>query len=160
THASLFHRFAWILPDGEQMLGYPVPGHGDDVTPGRRCYNFVWYRPAEETRVLADMQTDASGRMHPEGIPPQAVRPEVIAAMRRDAEALFCPTFAEVVRITAHPLFQPIYDLESPRIVFGRVALLGDAAFVVRPHVGMGAIKAAQDAMTLADALAEAPIPA
>ena len=43
-------------------------------------------------------------------------------------------------------------------IAFGdpvpRVALLGDAAFVARPHVGAGVTKAALDAASLADALA------
>jgi 2-polyprenyl-6-methoxyphenol hydroxylase-like FAD-dependent oxidoreductase len=37
--------------------------------------------------------------------------------------------------------------------VFGRVALLGDAAFVARPHVGAGVTKAALDAASLADAV-------
>jgi 2-polyprenyl-6-methoxyphenol hydroxylase-like FAD-dependent oxidoreductase len=32
--------------------------------------------------------------------------------------------------------------------------LIGDAAFVARPHVGMGVTKAAEDAMTLVDSLA------
>jgi 2-polyprenyl-6-methoxyphenol hydroxylase and related FAD-dependent oxidoreductases len=39
-------------------------------------------------------------------------------------------------------------------MVFGRVALLGDAAFVARPHVGAGVTKAALDAASLADATA------
>ena len=42
---------------------------------------------------------------------------------------------------------------ESPQLVFGRVALAGDAAFVARPHVGAGTTKAAIDAASLADAL-------
>ena len=50
----------------------------------------------------------------------------------------------------AQPFLQPIYDLDSPRMAFGRVALLGDAAFVARPHVGMGVTKAGDDAMALA----------
>jgi 2-polyprenyl-6-methoxyphenol hydroxylase-like FAD-dependent oxidoreductase len=49
-------------------------------------------------------------------------------------------------------ILQPIYDLESPRIAFGRTVLLGDAAFVARPHVGTGVTKAALDAQCLADA--------
>ncbi len=53
------------------------------------------------------------------------------------------------------PFLQPIYDLESPSMAFGRVALMGDAAFVVRPHVGAGILKAMDDAAALADALAE-----
>jgi 2-polyprenyl-6-methoxyphenol hydroxylase-like FAD-dependent oxidoreductase len=39
-------------------------------------------------------------------------------------------------------------------MVFGRVALIGDAAFVARPHVATGVMKAAIDAQSLADALA------
>ena len=37
----------------------------------------------------------------------------------------------------------------------GRVAILGDAAFLARPHVGAGVTKAAEDAMALAAALRE-----
>lgn len=35
----------------------------------------------------------------------------------------------------------------------GRAVILGDAAFVARPHVGMGVTKAALDAECLADAI-------
>ena len=38
-------------------------------------------------------------------------------------------------------------------MVFGRVLLLGDAAFVARPHVAMGVTKAALDAYRLARVL-------
>lgn len=52
------------------------------------------------------------------------------------------------------PVIQAIHDLEAPRMTLqGRVALTGDAAFVVRPHVGMGVTKAAADAWSLAHAL-------
>jgi 2-polyprenyl-6-methoxyphenol hydroxylase-like FAD-dependent oxidoreductase len=64
------------------------------------------------------------------------------------------PQFVAVVEATPTPFFQPIFDLESRRVVAGRVALLGDAAFVARPHVGAGVTKAALDAASLADALA------
>lgn len=40
-------------------------------------------------------------------------------------------------------------------MAFGRIALLGDAAFVARPHCGMGVTKAAGDAMALLDALTQ-----
>jgi 2-polyprenyl-6-methoxyphenol hydroxylase-like FAD-dependent oxidoreductase len=41
--------------------------------------------------------------------------------------------------------------------VYGRVALIGDAAAVARPHVGMGIAKAGTDAEVLADSLASYP---
>jgi 2-polyprenyl-6-methoxyphenol hydroxylase-like FAD-dependent oxidoreductase len=153
THADLFERFCFCLPAGEQMLGYPVAGAGNSTQPGQRRYNFVWYRPAAEGGALADLLTDQSGHCHEFAIPPPLIRPDVIARMRRDAEALLAPQFAEIVRLTPQPFFQPIYDLESPRLVFDRAVLTGDAAFVARPHVGMGVSKAAADAAVLADAL-------
>ena len=39
-------------------------------------------------------------------------------------------------------------------MAIGRVAIIGDAAFVARPHVGAGVSKACDDALALADALA------
>ena len=153
TRSLLFERFGFCLPEGEQMLGYPVAGAGDSLKPGERRYNFVWYRPADAHRALPDLLTDVSGRMHAANISPHSIRPEVIAAMRRDAETVLAPQFAEIVRGTTQPFLQPIHDLMSPRLAFGRVALVGDAAFVARPHVGMGVTKAAEDAVALADAL-------
>ena len=41
-------------------------------------------------------------------------------------------------------------------MVFGRVALAGDAAFVARPHAGAGTTKAALDAACLADSIRDA----
>ena len=58
-----------------------------------------------------------------------------------------------MLRKAPEPFFLPIYDLESTRLVFGRVAILGDAAFVARPHVGLGVTKAAGDAAALTDAM-------
>ena len=42
-------------------------------------------------------------------------------------------------------------------MTFGRACLLGDAAFVVRPHTAAATAKAASDAMALAAALAANP---
>src|SRR5690606_5172928 len=134
SHAQLFHLFAFAIPEGEHILGYPVPGANDDVRPGHRRYNFVRYRPVTP-EALRDTQTDDSGRHHPDGIPPHAIRRDVVARMYADAEATLPASWVDVIRSTAMPLFQPIGDLESPRIAFGRVAILGDAAFTARPHV-------------------------
>src|SRR6185437_8612124 len=53
------------------------------------------------------------------------------------------------------PILSAIFDLETTRMTFGRVALVGDAAFVARPHVGTSVTKAAQDAWALTDELAK-----
>jgi 2-polyprenyl-6-methoxyphenol hydroxylase-like FAD-dependent oxidoreductase len=158
TRAELCNWFAFSLPQGEQMLGYPVAGANEEIEAGRRRYNFVWYRPANADHRLLDLLTDVDGVRHELSIPPTRIRTEVIAAMRRDAEQSLAPQFAEVVRQTSQPFIQAILDLEAPRMALGtRTVILGDAAFVARPHVGMGVTKAAVDAAALADALRAHP---
>jgi 2-polyprenyl-6-methoxyphenol hydroxylase-like FAD-dependent oxidoreductase len=154
TRDTLFGHFGFGLPDGEQMISYPVAGAKDSTAVGERRCNFVWYRPVAAGADLAALMTDADGRHHPEGIAPQAVSWRCIAAMRQAARERLAPQYAEVVEKTAMPFLQPIYDLVSPRLAFGRVALLGDAAFVARPHTGMGVTKAGDDARALAAAVA------
>ena len=63
-------------------------------------------------------------------------------------------SFASVVTATRAPFLQAIMDLETPVMADGRIALIGDAAFSVRPHTAMGTSKAADDAVTLTEALA------
>jgi 2-polyprenyl-6-methoxyphenol hydroxylase-like FAD-dependent oxidoreductase len=154
TRKTLFNHFGFGLPDAEQLIGYPVAGTADSTQVGQRRWNFVWYRPAAAGAELAALMTDADGVHHPDGIAPQQVSWRTIAAMREAARQTLAPQFAEVLEKTAVPFLQPIFDLASPQLAFGRVALLGDAAFVARPHVGMGVTKAADDAMALVASLA------
>jgi 2-polyprenyl-6-methoxyphenol hydroxylase-like FAD-dependent oxidoreductase len=146
--------YAFCLPDGEQLISYAVPGRDNDTAIGRRAYNIVWYRPVDHA-ALADICTDVQGHLHAAGIPPPLIRPDVVARVKADARAIIAPQIAEIFARTA-PFFQPIYDLVSPQIVFGRVVLAGDAAFVARPHAGAGTTKAALDAACLADSLRDA----
>ena len=150
--AEVFERYTFCLPEGELCLAYPVPGRNNETQPGRRAYNIVWYRPTDPDKALPDLCTDATGHCHGTSIPPPLIRPEVTAAIKATARALLAPQVAEIFARTPQPFFQPIFDLESPQIVFARVALLGDAAFVARPHVGAGVTKAALDAASLAEA--------
>jgi 2-polyprenyl-6-methoxyphenol hydroxylase-like FAD-dependent oxidoreductase len=152
-HHDLFDAMTFCLPPGEQFLGYPVAGPDNDLRPGRRRYNVIWYRPADEATELRWLLTDENGVQHAVSIPPPLIRREAIAAMRAAAEKLLAPQFRALVRLIDEPLLQPIYDLASPRLAFGRVALIGDAAFVARPHVAAGVSKAADDAAALAAAL-------
>ena len=150
---AFFEDFSFCLPDNEQMLGYPVAGLDNDLRAGHRRYNFVWYRPASEERELPRLLTDETGRTHTLSIPPPLIAREVVARMRREGAQVLAPQFNDMLSLCAQPFLQPIYDLEVPHMAFGRVAILGDAAFVARPHVGAGVAKAAEDALTLAQLL-------
>jgi 2-polyprenyl-6-methoxyphenol hydroxylase-like FAD-dependent oxidoreductase len=151
---GIFNHFTISLPPRQQVVGYPIPGLGDDHRPGHRRYNFIWYRVIDETE-LVDLCTDATGKLHPFSIAPPLIRDEVIAAMRSDAQRNVPPQFLEVLAQIERPFFTPIYDLVAPRLAFGRVALVGDSASVSRPHMGFGVSKAGDDAVCLAQALGE-----
>jgi 2-polyprenyl-6-methoxyphenol hydroxylase-like FAD-dependent oxidoreductase len=151
---EIFDHQILCMPEGQNIVAYPVPGPDNDVRPGHRAYNIVWYSPVDEAVGLRDLCTDANGRYYEGGIPPDMIRPELITSMRALAKKVLAPQFAELLELTPRIYFQAIYDLESPSMALGRIALLGDAAFVARPHCAMGVTKAGLDAESLADALA------
>ena len=152
TRATLFSRYAVCVAPGEQGIGYAVPGPDHSVEPGRRQYNVVWYHPVREDD-LPRLMTDDAGRHHANGIPPALIRAQLRSEMARLAKDVLAPQFAEAVEKARLVFFQPIVDLESPRLAFGRIAVIGDAAFTARPHVAMGVPKAAGDILALVDAL-------
>jgi 2-polyprenyl-6-methoxyphenol hydroxylase-like FAD-dependent oxidoreductase len=151
---TVLQHMVFGFPDGGMFLSLPMPGPDDGAHAGERRCHFVWFRSASE-QELTVLRTDASGKRHGVAIPPPLIRPELISALKSDADALLAPQLAALVHRTKQIILQPIFDLESSRIVFGRVALLGDAAFVARPHVATGVMKAALDAQSLADAIAD-----
>jgi 2-polyprenyl-6-methoxyphenol hydroxylase-like FAD-dependent oxidoreductase len=153
-HAQLYAALSFCAPEGELILCMPNPGVDEDMRPGHRRFYFIWYRPADAAQ-LAALCTDAGGRNHGLSIPPPLIRPEIIAAVKADAARVLPPRMARVIERTKQLLLQPITDCEVPRMVWGRAALLGDSAFIARPHVAAGITKAALDATELAAALAE-----
>jgi 2-polyprenyl-6-methoxyphenol hydroxylase-like FAD-dependent oxidoreductase len=150
--STALDHMVFCLPAGE--LAFTVPTAApDDVRRVRRCM-LVWFRPADYNSTLRDWCTDATGHCHGDSIPPPLIRPELITAFNLAAHTLLAPQIAGLVQRIDQPILSAVFDLESPRMTFGHVALVGDAAFVARPHVGTGVTKAALDAQALADALA------
>ncbi|SIS92477.1 2-polyprenyl-6-methoxyphenol hydroxylase [Roseivivax lentus] len=149
----VFDVFGMFMPKGTQIVGYPIAGEGNDLRPGHRRYNFVWYVPTEAAD-LDDMLTDAEGRRHAVSIPPPLVREAVVKRAAQRAAEWLPDVFEHVLARSERPFFTPIYDHMSPDFAQGRVAIAGDAACVARPHVGMGVTKAGGDALALGRHLA------
>jgi 2-polyprenyl-6-methoxyphenol hydroxylase-like FAD-dependent oxidoreductase len=84
-------------------------------------------------------------------------RDEAVSDLIRTAPLELHPWFARLVEATPDLFLQTIVDFAVPRTVVGRTVLIGDAAFVVRPHTAGGAAKAARDALAIAQALADRP---
>ena len=152
TLASIFPHFTFFLPERQQVIGYPIAGLDNDLRPGHRRYNFIWYRVGD-ARELKGMCVDADGRQHEFSVPPPLIRTDLIARMRAEAAQIMPPAFLDALANVARPFFTPIYDFAAPRFVLDRVALVGDAAATVRPHMGFGVAKAGGDARALAEAL-------
>jgi len=138
---------------GGHALCYFIPGAGTTTESGRRRLNWVWYARAAHAAV-ARYLTDRRGVRHEGAVPPGDLDLAVADEVRATATRELHPRLAELVGITAEPFVQVIADATVPRMVFGRVCLLGDAAFVVRPHTAGGTSKAAADALALGEALA------
>jgi len=154
---TLRERFAFFNMHRSHILGYLVAGPDGSLEAGRRRYNWVWYRTLSDADgALERALTDASGHVHqyslPAGAMPDAARDKLV----RVAEETLPPQFATAVSAERSPFIQAIFDYAAPMMVTKRIALLGDAAFVVRPHTAMGVSKAAGDALALSYALAQA----
>jgi 2-polyprenyl-6-methoxyphenol hydroxylase-like FAD-dependent oxidoreductase len=129
-----------VVFSGGHVMCYPIPG----ATGAGENYNWVLYRP------LPDRFAD------PTSLPPGGLDDELFAEFSEAVSRL--PRYwAELVGRTPREsvAVQPIYDAEVDRYVLGRLALAGDAGCLVRPHTGAGALKALQDAQSLANAYRE-----
>ncbi|WP_006241075.1 FAD-dependent monooxygenase [Mycolicibacterium tusciae] len=136
-----------ILPQGH-LLSFAIPGRG-----GAALLNWLWYQNIAPGPRLTDLLTDRNGARAELTVPPGSVQTRHVEALRAAADTQLPKPLAEVIQQTAEPFIQVIVDLEVPRMAFGRCCLTGDAAFALRPHVGVGTAKAADDAWQLGTAL-------
>ena len=150
--AEVFPYFSFFLPPQQEVICYPIAGFNDDLRPGHRRFNFIWYRVADAD-LLKEMCVDDLGHQHDYSVPPPLIRKDLIADLRKEGQDALPPAINDCLRVITKPFFTPIYDFIAPRIVSGRVALVGDAASNARPHMGFGVSKAGCDAQALADAL-------
>jgi 2,6-dihydroxypyridine 3-monooxygenase len=155
--AMLDDAITYYVYANSHALAYPIPGPEGSVKRGERLINFVWYRNYLAGGDLEDLLTDQSGQSHRISLPPGAVSARHVAELRASALARLPAPFAKLVCSSEQPFLQVVYDIEVPRMAFGRVCLVGDAAYVARPHAAAGTAKAAADGWALADAVARNP---
>lgn len=136
-----------ILPHGH-VLTYPIPGKDGSVLD-----NWLWYRNVAPGDHLDDLLTDRNGLRAELTVPPGSVQLSHLGELYSAADIELPAPLTELVQRTAEPFIQVIVDLEVPQMAFGRTCLIGDAAFVLRPHIGAGTAKAADDAWQLGNAL-------
>lgn len=157
TRAALDDAITYYVYANSHVLVYPIPAADGSVRPGDRLINAVWYRNYTPGDDLDDLLTDTDGETRSLSVPPGLLAEHHAAEARAVAAARLPAPIAEVVEASAQPFVQVVYDIEVERMAFGRICLLGDAAFAVRPHAAAGTAKAADDGWTLSEALAAEP---
>jgi 2,6-dihydroxypyridine 3-monooxygenase len=153
THDVLHDAITYQVLPSSHVLVYPIPGPDGSLADGQRLVNFVWYRNVKQGADLDALMTDCAGVRHSVSLPPGTARDSAVDEMRASARAQLASPIAEAVTGVDKPFVQAVYDVEVPRMVVGRVCLIGDAAFAVRPHAAAGTAKAAADGWALAEAL-------
>ncbi|WP_148575564.1 FAD-dependent monooxygenase [Nocardioides caldifontis] len=148
---------AYAVIENSHMCMYPIPAVDGGLARGDRQLNYIWYRNVPEGPELDEMVTDLRGFTAPVSVHPGQVQQRYVDQMRAEASELLPPAAAELVKRTEHPYIQVLLDIAVRNMAFGRIALIGDAAFAARPHAAAGTAKAAADAWSLVDALAAEP---
>ena len=152
TAAIFEDAMIYQVLDHAHILAYAIPGPGDSIIPGERALNFVWYRNSSGSE-FEELMMDRHGVHRPATMPPGLAQDHLVAALRDDAERLLAPQLREVVLASEEPFIQAIFDMAADRFVHGRIALIGDAATALRPHVAAGTAKACADGWALRDHL-------
>ncbi|MDV2994924.1 MAG: 2,6-dihydroxypyridine 3-monooxygenase [Chroococcidiopsis sp. SAG 2025] len=155
TAKLLTERFVFYQFPNSHILQYVIPGENESLIPGERRFNWVWYVNYNQTTELPDILTDKNGQRREYSIAPGMIHPTVEQAMRSYADRVLAPPFQKLVAATQEPFVQAILDLGVPQMAFERIALIGDAAFIPRPHTAASTAKAAANAIALVDALVD-----
>ncbi|MBE9076373.1 FAD-dependent monooxygenase [Romeria aff. gracilis LEGE 07310] len=152
--AAIFtEHFVFYQFPNSHILQYLIPGENESLVLGERRFNWVWYVNYDEATELPRILTDLKGRRRDYSIPPGMMAPKVEQEMRAYASRVLVSPFQKLVAATKEPFVQAILDLGIPQMAFERIALVGDAAFIPRPHTAASTSKAAANAIALADAL-------
>jgi 2,6-dihydroxypyridine 3-monooxygenase len=153
--AILQEAITYFVMPHSHILAYEIRGPDGSTEPGQMTINFVWYRNVPEGAALDDLMTGRDGSRFSVSMPPGAVQDRHLRELRDAASRDLPVPLAETVVAAEAPFVQVVMDVDVPQMAFGRICLIGDAAFALRPHAAAGTAKAAEDAWKLADAIRE-----
>ena len=147
------NKFTFFHGRNTHILCYLIPGSKGELSEGKRRLNWVWYVNVPSGDDLQLLLTDKHGIQRDFSVPQGAVKEEHIEKQKDVAQRILPSVFRELVIATNEPFMQTIFDLSVLKMAFGRVCILGDAAFVARPHTAASTSKAATNAMALANSI-------
>ena len=150
---SFANKFTFFHGINTHILCYLIPGSKGELSEGERRLNWVWYVNVPPGDRLQSLLTDRHGIRREFSVPQGAIKDEYIQQQKDIAQTSLPSVFKDLVISTNDTFIQTIFDLSVPKMSFGRVCIVGDAAFVPRPHTAAGASKAATNAMALANSI-------
>ena len=107
--------------------------------------------------ALASVLIDDQERQQSGSVPFGKVHPEVRAVLESRLAGLLPARLFELVQQSDNSSVQAIYSYLAPSYAHDRLCLVGDAGAVFPPFAGSGVLRAAGNAISLTDALADAP---
>ena len=150
---SFANKFTFFHGINTHILCYLIQGSKGELSEGERRLNWVWYVNVPPGDRLQSLLTDRHGIRREFSVPQGAIKDEYIQQQKDIAQTSLPSVFKDLVISTNDTFIQTIFDLSVPKMSFGRVCIVGDAAFVPRPHTAAGASKAATNAMALANSI-------
>jgi len=156
TFGVLEDAITYCVIPNSHLLSYPIPAAEGEGGARADAMNWVWYRNVAAGDDLAQLLTDRTGVRRSMSVPPGFVQRHHLAELARTASEVLPEPLAELITRTPDSFVQAVFDIDVPRMAFGRICLIGDAAFALRPHIAAGTAKAAEDAWRLGEAMAGA----
>lgn len=114
--------------------------------------NWVFYETVAFDK-LQSVLTDAYGNTHQIAVSSDVLTNTHKNLLHHYAETTLPTAIAEIVCLTEKPFLQTIHDCNVPKYYKENLVLLGDAATILRPHVGSGTAKAIYNAFSLRESL-------
>ena len=153
--AIMTEKFVFYQFRNSHILQYVIPGENESLVPGERRFNWVWYVNYDQATELPRVLTDKNGKRRDYSMPPGMMANDIEQEMRDYAQSVLVEPFEKLIAATKEPFVQAILDLGVPNMAFNRIALVGDAAFIPRPHTAASVSKAAANAIALSNVLQE-----
>ena len=155
TFKALQESITYHLTADGHLVAYPILARDRLTGKGKLLINWLWYVNVLEGDALDDLLTDRGGVLRDTSLAYKTLQEKHVSRLRQNARKTLPPLFTELVLSTQEPFIQAVFDGLIPTMAFGRVGIMGDAAFAARPHCGAGTAKAAEDAWQLGNALAQ-----
>ncbi|ROS05430.1 2-polyprenyl-6-methoxyphenol hydroxylase-like FAD-dependent oxidoreductase [Sinobacterium caligoides] len=137
-----------------QSIFYFVPSPKGGVGVGERWVNWVVYMPVDKEQ-WSHYLSDQSDHDQVASLPPGLMSNAAEEALKQRVTAELPDYYARIINSSEHTFMQPIYDVCLPDYRQQRVCLIGDAATLARPHAGSGVMKGVDNALSLAEMLAQ-----